>query len=325
VRRDALVILGCGRIAHRHAAAARRLGVPLIFASRSIDRARAYARRYGGVDAVDAPGAAFAHPRALGAVICTPHDCHLADVRAALAAGCHVLVEKPMARTLGEADAMIAAAVAANRVLMVAENFHFMPAFRHVRALLDGGVLGPLRELQLIARGRRQQAGWRLTPAAGGGALIDGGIHYVHNLRWWGGRPRRLFALRPPQTLADMAGEDAATVLAELPDGAVGLLSNSLAAPGIPRFQWSTVTGTRATCFSDNRGRLVLVRGEAGTRLRFFRRDVRGHEAMLRAFHASIRDGAAREMGGPEGREDLALVLAAYRSIAERRPVDLAC
>jgi predicted dehydrogenase len=175
-----------------------------------------------------------------------------------------------------------------------------------------------------VARSFRRRTGWRCAPGAGGGALIDGGIHYVHALRWWGGEVRRLFALRPPQTL-DMAGEDSVDLLAELDGGAVGVLANSLAARGVPRFQWSSVTGTAGTCFVENRGRLVVVRGEAGLRLRVFRRDVRGHTAMLKAFDLAMTRGRADEMDGQAGRRDLAVVLAAYRSIAERRPVELAC
>jgi predicted dehydrogenase len=321
----ALVIVGCGWIARRHATAARRLRMPVIFASRELARARAYAQEFGGVDAYGDYREALRDPRARAAVVCTPHDRHLGDVLAALEAGRHVLVEKPLARTLEEADRMIAAAGAAGRVLMVAENFHFMPAFRRVQGLIAGGALGALRELHLIARGFRRHVGWRCEPGAGGGALIDGGIHYVHNLRWWGGEVRRVFALRPPQSLEAMAGEDAVDVLADLEGGAVGVLANSLAAPGLPRFQWSSVTGTRGTCFADNRGRLVIVRGEGGLRVRLFRRDTRGHEAMLKAFDHAMTMGRADEMDGDAGRRDLAVVLAAYRSIAERRPVEPAC
>src|SRR5204863_8001529 len=137
--------------------------------------------------------------RARGAIVCTPHDRHVDDVMQALAADRHVLVEKPLARTLDEADRMIAASASAGRVLMTAENFRFMPAFRWVRRALDRQLLGELREIHLVARGWRRHAGWRLTPGAGGGALIDGGIHYVHALRWWGGGVRRVFALRPAQ------------------------------------------------------------------------------------------------------------------------------
>jgi len=320
----ALVIVGCGWIARRHAAAARMLGLPVVFASRDVARARAYAREFGGVAAYGAYDEALRHPGARAAIICTPHDRHLPDVLSALEAGRHVLVEKPIACTLDEADRMIDAAARAGRVLMVGENFRFMPGFRAVRELIDAGALGALRELHLIARGFRRHTGWRSAPGAGGGALIDGGIHYVHALRWWGGEVRRLFALRPPQTL-DMAGEDGVDLLAELEGGVVGVLANSLAARGVPRFQWSSVTGTRGTCFVENRGRVVLLRGEAGLRVRLFRRDTRGHVAMLKAFELATMQGQANEMDGDAGRRDLAVVLAAYRSIAERRPVALAC
>lgn len=321
-----LVIVGCGWVALRHAAAARRLGWSLVFASRDAERARIYARRFGGVAAYGSYAEALADPRAQGAVICTPHDRHLADVRAALAAGRHVLVEKPLARTLEEADEMIAAAAAAGRVLMVAEQFRFMPAFRRVRALLDQGALGPLREIHLVARGFQPRHGWRRSAArVGGGVLIDGGIHYVHNLRWWGGRVRRVFALRPPQTLRDAEGEDAVALLAELDHGAVGFLANSLAAPGLPTVQWSTVIGARASCLVDNRGRWVLLRSPAQSRLWIHARDTRGYRAMLAAFGRAMALGRAEEMDGQEGRRDLAVVLAAYRSLAEGGPVPPAC
>lgn len=319
-----LVVVGCGGIAQRHAAAARRLRLPLIFASRDLERARRYARTFGGVAAYGSYADALADPRAAGAIICTPHDRHVADAQAAFAAGKHVLIEKPLARTLEEADDIIGAADVAGRVLMVAEQFHFMPAFRRVKNVLDSGRLGELRELHLIARGFGARGSWRFeAERMGGGALIDGGIHYVHNLRWWGGEVRRLMALRPPQTVTAMEGEDTIGFLAELEGGALGLLSNSLAAPGLSRLQWSTVTGTRATCFADNRGRFVAVRGEGRARLSLFRRDTRGYEAMLAAFGHAMTRGLATEMGAAAGRADLAIVLAAYRSIAEQRVVDL--
>lgn len=321
-----LAIIGCGWIALRHAAAARRLGLPLVFASREIGRARTYARRFRGVGAYGSYEEALRDPRTAGAVICTPHDRHLGDARAAFAAGKHVLIEKPIARTLEEADQMIAAAADAGRVLMIAEQFHFMPAFRRVRQLIDAGRLGALREIHLVARGFRGPQGWRLAAeAVGGGALIDGGIHYVHNLRWWGGPVRRLFALRPPQTVGEMAGEDAVSLLAELAGGAVGFLSNSLGAPGVPKFQWSTVTGARATCFADNRGRVILLKDSQRVRPWVFGRDARGYAAMLSAFRGAMEQGKADEMDGAAGRADLAVVLAAYRSIVERRPVEVSC
>ena len=321
---EAFVILGCGWIARRHAAAARRLGIPIIFASRDEARARAYAKELGGVAAFGSYRAALADPRAVAAIVCTPHDGHLEHVLGALAAGRHVLVEKPIARTLDEADRMLDAAYSAGRVLMVAENFRFMPAFRHVRALLDAGALGPLREVHLIARGFRRPTGWRRSSAvSGGGALIDGGIHYVHALRWWGGEVRRVFALRPPQTLGDLGGEDSVSVLAALEGGVVGFVSNSRAATGLPKLQWATLTGVRGACFADNRGRFVVTRADGRFRCRLFRRDVRGYDCMLSTFRDAIRAGTTPESDGVSGRRDLEVVLAAYRSLSDGQPIRL--
>src|SRR5437773_1146062 len=210
----ALVLLGCGWIARRHAAAARRLGIPLLAASRDAARARAFAREFAAADAFGAYEDAVRDPRATGAIVCTPHDRHLPDALLALGAGLHVLVEKPIAPTFAEADRMISAAAAAGRILMVAENAHFMPAFHHVHRLIAGGRLRELRELH---------------------------------------------------------------------------------------------------------------RGARRTRLSLFFRDTRGHVAMLSAFDEAMRADKAPETDGAAGRRDLAVVLAAYRSIAERRPVDVEC
>src|SRR5256712_4045509 len=297
----ALVLLGCGWIARRHAAAARRLGIPLLAASRDAARARAFAREFAAADAFGAYEDAVRDPRATGAIVCTPHDRHLPDALLALGAGLHVLVEKPIAPTFAETDRMISAAAAAGRILMVAENVHFMPAFHHVHRLIAGGRLGELRELHLVARGYRPHRGWRLDAGTcGGGVLIDAGIHHVHNLRRWGGEPRRVFALAPPRTVA-FGGEDAVDLLAELPGGAVGFLANSLGARGMPRVQWSTVTGTDGTCFADHRGRWVLLRGAHRTRLSLFFRDTRGHVAMLSAFDEAMRTDKAPETDGAAG------------------------
>src|SRR5438552_10653050 len=203
----ALVLLGCGWIARRHARAARRLGIPLLAASRDAGRARAFAREFAAVDAFGTYEDAVRDPRAAGALVCTPHDRHLRDALTALEAGLHVLVEKPLAPTLAEVDRMIGAAGAAGRILMVAENFHFMPAFRHVHRLIASGRLGELRELHLVARGYRRPGGWRLdVGASGGGGRLDAGIHPVHNLRWEGGEPRPVSALAAPRT-APRGGE----------------------------------------------------------------------------------------------------------------------
>ncbi|MFQ5897796.1 MAG: Gfo/Idh/MocA family protein [Candidatus Methylomirabilia bacterium] len=326
MERFGLAVLGCGWIAHRHAVAAQALGerIALSFASRDQRRAETYRARYGGMAAYGSYQAAVTDPAVEGVVICTPHDRHLADALLAVAHGKHVLVEKPMARTLEEADHMIQAAQAAGVALMVAENFRFMPAFRAVRVLLAQGWLGSLRQIQIMAWGYRDQKGWRLSAAAvGGGALIDGGIHYVDLLLQWGGRPARVFALVPPKSIAQMEGEDAVSLLVHLGGSVVGLLSLSLAARRVPRLQWSTLTGTAGTLFVEHGGRGLWLRSERGQRIRMFLRDRRGYRAMLTEFVEAVRAGRLPEMDGVQGRGDLAMVVAAYRSHQTGLPVEL--
>lgn len=315
--RFGLAVLGCGWIAHRHAAAAQALGkrIALSFASRDERRAETYRARYSGVVAYGSYEAAVTDPAVEGVVICTPHDRHLADALLAVAHGKHVLVEKPMARTLEEADRMIQAARAAGVALMVAENFRFMPAFRAVRLLLAQGWLGSLRQIHITAWGYREQTGWRRSAGAmGGGALIDRGIHYVDLLLQWGGRPARVFALVPPKSIGHMEGEDALSLLVHLGGSVVGLLSVSLAVRGVPRLQWSTLIGTAGTLFVEHGGRGLWLRSERGQRVRLFLSDRRGYRAMLTEFMEAVRAGRLPEMDGVEARRDLALVVAAYRS-----------
>ncbi|MBI4608900.1 MAG: Gfo/Idh/MocA family oxidoreductase [Candidatus Rokubacteria bacterium] len=322
-----LAVLGCGWIARRHAAAARRLRgeVAVSFASRDPARAEAYRAEFHGVGAYGSYAAAVADPAVDAVIVCTPHDQHLPCTLLAVAHGKHVLVEKPIARTLAEADAMIRAARAAGVTLMVAENFRFMPAYRAVRALVADRAFGTLRQIHVTAWGDRGCHGWRSSrDAMGGGTLIDGGVHYVDLLLQWGGRATRVFALAPPNVLAGMGGEDTASLVVEFAGGTVGFLSNSLAAPGIPRLQWSTLMGSDGTLFVDNRGRFLWLRSRRGRRVRFFLgQDWRGHGAMLAEFVAALASSRAPEMDGVEARRDLAVVVAAYRSMQTGLPADV--
>lgn len=108
-----------------------------------------------------------------------------------------------------------------------------------------------------------------------------------------------------------MEGEDTVSLLVEFAGGEIGFLSNSLAARGIPRLQWSTLTGSEGALFVDHRGRFLWVRSRRRNRVRFFSHgDWRGYRAMLAEFVWAVTAARAHEMDGTEGRCDLAVVLA---------------
>jgi predicted dehydrogenase len=319
-----LGIVGCGRFATFHARAARQLGgsVRIAFASRDPARAEVYRRRFGGFAAFGSYEAAAADPRVDALVVCTPHHLHEAHARLAAEHGKSILLEKPIARTLAEADAILSAVRSAGVVLMVAENAHFVPGFVAVRAYLRAGAIGEIRQIVVTARGYRRPMGWRSRRAEmGGGLLIDGGIHYLHLLRDWAGAVDEVVALAPPNTFPAVEGEDTVFLLVRFRSGAVATLTNSVAAPGLPRSQWAWLTGTEGSLGVHHRGRALWLRGRSGTRVRAFVRDRRGLVAQLGEFVAAVRDGRAPALPPESARDDLALVLAAYRSLEIGGPV----
>jgi predicted dehydrogenase len=318
-----LLLLGCGRFAGFHARAARRLGgaVRLAFASRDPARAELYRRQFGGFAAFGSYETAAADPRVDAVIVCTPHHLHEGNARMAAAHGKAVLLEKPIARTLAEADAILSAARSAGVVLMVAENAHFMPAFAMSRAYVADGAIGEVRQLLVTARGLGRLSGWRgRREEMGGGLLIDGGVHYMHLLRAWGGPVDEVMALAPPNALPGVEGEDSVFLLLRFRSGAIGGLASSVAAPGLPRWQWAWGTGTHGSLGVDCRGRALWMRGRSGTRLRMFVRDRRGLVAQLTEFVGAVRGGRAPSLAPESARADLALVLAAYRSLDTRLP-----
>lgn len=127
------------------------------------------------------------------AIIATPPRFHAVQTEAAFAAGLHVLCEKPLAATSLEAERMIAAAARADRVLAAGHYKRFFPAHRALKILIERGIFGPLRSIEIVEGGkfswpaatdsffRRDQ-----TP---GGVLLDTGVHVLDLLLWWLGDP----------------------------------------------------------------------------------------------------------------------------------------
>jgi predicted dehydrogenase len=154
----------------------------------------------------------------------------------------------------------------------------------------------------------------------GGGLLIDGGIHYLHLLRAWIGPVDEVMAMAPPRAFVGLEGEDTIFLLLRFRSGAVATLANSVAAPRLPRWQWTWVTGADGSLGVDHRGRAIWLRGRSGTRARLFVRDRRGLVAQLAEFVAAVREGRPPAFSPESARADLELVLAAYRSLETGRP-----
>ncbi len=185
-----LGIVGCGAVAERYhlPAVAASPDVRLVgLVDPRLERATELAAQYGAElvtgDAAELIGAVDA------AIVATPNSLH-ADVATVLGhGGVHLLIEKPLARTTAECDAIAEAVAAGGVVAAVGHDFRQFPVARTAQALLADGIPGDVERAELL-----QSAGgnWPHTSAdaftrerMGGGVLIDFGVHMLDLLAWW--------------------------------------------------------------------------------------------------------------------------------------------
>jgi UDP-N-acetylglucosamine 3-dehydrogenase len=233
-----------------------------------------------------------------------------------LRAGKHVLVDKPMARTVDEADEMVAAADRSDRVLVPFQNTRFAAPFVAAAREVRDGAIGDVAGFR-VAFGHAGPQAWapRATwfferATAGGGCLIDLGVHAIDLVRAVVGDDITQVAA----LLSGQAGdvETDAQLLVRLRAGAAGSIHTTWSARPGPDHQL-TVFGTDGTLHLDARTALTLVTA-AGERTKVALPDTTS--SPLEELLAAIRGDRAPTVTAADGRAAVAVVEAAYRSAA---------
>jgi UDP-N-acetylglucosamine 3-dehydrogenase len=310
-----IALLGCGFATRLHSRTLKRFpGVRRHYASRDAARAAEYDRRYRGAGSFGSYSAALADPAVDVVLVATPPASHLQLTLQALRAGKHVIVEKPPFLRAADFDAVEAAAAGAGRRVFVAENYFYKPLTEALRGVVAEGTVGEPRILTINALKAQSTGDWRDEHGlAGGGALYEGGIHWVSFMASLGLEVRRVHAFRP----GPAEGPDRTMVLVvEYASGAVGTLYYSweIGSP-LKGVRLSALYGTEGAVTFESNGIAMGVRGRR-RRLRFpgFR-DLLGYGAMFEDFFTAIRDGTPARYDLAAARRDLALVEEAYRSL----------
>lgn len=181
-------IVGCGTMGYAHALAASHDERSRVVAcvDPQLERAEAMARQFGAYatsdyDKVLSDGGVDA------VVLAVPHTLHRRYTVAAAQAGKHVLIEKPMANTLADCDAVIAAAERAHVVLLVGHVLRFRPALRLVKRYIDEGTLGRAVFARYHNEHYPDLSGSRrwLAEYDEGGVFLSGAVHHSDLMRWW--------------------------------------------------------------------------------------------------------------------------------------------
>jgi predicted dehydrogenase/flavin reductase (DIM6/NTAB) family NADH-FMN oxidoreductase RutF len=284
---------------------------------------------------------AVADSRVQALTFALPHDLHRRAAEMTAEAGKHALVEKPVATTLQDADAMIAAADKAGTILMVAEDMHFRPAIREAVRRIELGDLGEPLYLLAHAGGIRRPSGWAAEKARmGGGVLIDIGVHYIRGLRLLLGEPDHVLATRAMQINPRMAAEDSVQLLfssrvgweahmllswathrGHLPDIVIAGEKGTLHLwpgshyfdyyPVEPSFKTKVVSQIRPYWLQEKLLRPTFQR----KRIRLQDRDVTGYLGEMQEFIAAVAEERQPASSASDGRRDLEIVTSCYNAL----------
>ena len=290
-------------------------------------RAAALAAEYR-VPAEPTPAALLARPDIDAVVIATPHTTHLPLATLAAAAGKHVYLEKPMALSVAECDAIIDACRTAGVRLTVASQSRYNDISIRAKALIDDGTVGRIRMFRVTSPtvGWDVPAdGWFVDPAEGG-AYLDWGPHGCDTLRWFtGSEATQAFGMMA--NFGDIPAVDpSAMVSYRLASGAMAQfwMSYEIPAPGLGSYmQW--------LCVGDEgmleltRDVLKVGRGDAWTvdlELPAWDwtvdpkapRRIGMPARQVDQFPSAIIDGTQHDISGEDGRAAIEMCEAAIRS-----------
>ena len=316
----------------RHIRLYKRLrpGAPFAVASRDPDRARAFGRNLGAKDCFGSYEEAFRS--GYGAlVIGVPPRTHADLIEAGLGAGKHLLIEKPVLARFEELERLWPLLKRSAPTVMVAENLHYAPFHRRLKALLAEPGLGRPLMLDLVRLGRSKPTGWRADPAEMPlGALHEGGVHWIRRLMDFAAvfeadatdHVVDVSAFAPPAPVTATPGEDTMLVVARHRSGLISRLFHTWAVPWrFPPFDASKILLEHGALYFDARG--LGARFYAPSSRRFVMpsvRDAGGFREMWRHFLSCVDALRPPDLTLEHVFADFAYLDAAYRSARTRRP-----
>ncbi len=198
-------------------------------------------------------------------VISTPPDTHADWARRALAAGKHVVLEKPMALTAADCDDVLERARSADRLVVVYQNRRFDPDYRVMRRLVRSGAIGELFHVESFVGGYAHPCNyWHSHATVSGGAIFDWGSHYIDQLLdLMPGQVQHVTAANHKRHWHDVTNADHSRVTIRFTDGReADFIHSDLAAAPKPKW-WAL--GTHGAIRGDWRSERVVSRTAIGT------------------------------------------------------------
>ncbi|MBS1508696.1 MAG: Gfo/Idh/MocA family oxidoreductase [Bacteroidetes bacterium] len=273
--------------------------------------------------------------------ICLPNYLHAEATLKAAAAKKHVIIEKPLAVTLEEADQMIAACERAGVKLMYAEELCFAPKYERVRALVNEGAVGSMYMLKQSEKHSGPHTDWFYDiNLAGGGVLMDMGCHAIGWFRWMLNNAKVKSVYASMNTVLHggrTKGEDNSVMIIEFDNGVTGVAENSWAKHG-GMDDKSEVHGTGGVIYADLfLGNAAMAYSKNGFGYAMEKADTtagwsfpifeeafnQGYPHELKHFIECVQNNTEPLVTGKDGRAVLEVIYAAYASAGSGKKLEL--
>ena len=306
-------IIGCGKGAHLHAQALKNLPESLFTAvySRNFEKAKAFAEQYG-VKACSSIEEMASQAGVEAALICTPHPAHAETAVKASKAGMHVLVEKPLASSLEDCDAIINSAKDNGVKLGTICQRRFYPPSLRIKAAIDAGKIGKPILGTVNMLGWRDEAYYQSDPwrgswkGEGGGVLVNQAPHQLDLFQWYMGPVEEVFGYWSNLNHPYIEVEDTAIAVIRFKNG-----GSSITEP--PLNDLWTVKGEEAM--------LEVWKREDTEFFNKINPMVYFHERQIEDFLRAVINGTQPLIDGAEGRKTVEIFTAIYRSNRDRMPI----
>ena len=310
-----IAFLGCGGVTRRHSKTLGRFpDVRRYYASRLAEKAEMFCRDLKGSGWFGSYQAAIDSPEVDVVFIATPPDSHLELSLQAIAAGKHVIVEKPPFFRASDFDRIDAERRKTGVQVMVAENYFYKPLLRTLRDILRADAIGDIRFMVFNATKTQKTGDWRdEVRTAGGGALFEGGIHWVNFLSNLGLQVRSVSGFQPGKP-ESQALERSFQMVFSYEEGPVATLLYSWEIDTLFKgLRLSRIYGTAGSITLESNGVFMFVRGK---KWRFLLlpglSDIVGSKAMFSDFFQALRSGQEPAFNLALAKRDLELIEKAY-------------
>jgi predicted dehydrogenase len=311
-----LAFLGCGFATQLHSKtlAHFKQEARCYYASRNREKAIAFNTKYNGSGYFDSYDAAINDSRIEAVLVATPPASHLELTLQALRAGKHVVVEKPPFLHSTDFAAIRQAQVETGRRVFVAENYFYKPLAFKLRELIQADLIGDILFVHINALKKQATGNWRDEAAlSGGGALFEGGIHWINFAANLGLSIKTARGLHPGKS---DGVEKSMLVAFEYQGGAVGTFLYSWETPVLLKgLHLSQIYGRKGAITFESNGLFVFVNGVKKKLIFPGLGDIAGYKGMFRDFFYSLRAGQEPKMNLEMAEKDLRLIEAIYQSI----------